>query len=308
MGGEVAMNKPYQEISLLEFQTKYQAEDDCEKRLFELRWPHGFTCPSCGHQEYYHVTKRKLYQCKKCRHQTSLTAGTVMHNTRTSLLHWFWAIYLTSTDKRGFSALSLSKKLGLSYWKAWTMLHKIRHAMKSRDSDYQLAGIVEIDDSFFGSSAKGKSKRGRGTSKTAVIVEASTHGDSVGFARMTVVDKVDSATVNHLIHASVKVNQSVKTDGLPVYTIVNNSGHIHLQEIVKGKKAHEVLKWTHILISNAKSFIIGTFHRFGKKHLQSYLDEFCYRFNRRKWELQLFDRLVTACVNSQAICFAELTQ
>ncbi|MCE7866217.1 MAG: IS1595 family transposase [Candidatus Brocadia sp. AMX2] len=272
------MNKPYQEISLLEFQTKYQTEEDCEKRLFDLRWPQGFACPSCGHQEYYHVTKRKLYQCKKCRHQTSLTAGTV------------------------------SKKLGLSYWKAWTMLHKIRHAMKNRDSTYQLTGIVEIDDSFFGSSTKGSSKRGRGTSKTAVIVEASTHGDAVGFAKMTVVDKVDSASIDHLVKASVRVNQPVKTDGLPVYTIVSKSGHNHIQEIVKGKKAHEVLKWTHILISNAKSFIMGTFHRFGKKHLQAYLDEFCYRFNRRKWELQLFDRLVTACVNSQAIYFAELTQ
>lgn len=302
------MNKPYQEISLLEFQKRYQIEEDCEKKLFELRWAQGFVCPICGHQEYYRVTQRKLYQCKRCRHQTSLTAGTIMHNTRTSLLLWFWAIYLVSTDKRGVSALSLSKKLGLSYWKAWTMLHKIRHAMKNRDAAYQLAGIVEIDDSFFGSSITGRSKRGRGTSKTAVIVEASTHGDAIGFAKMTVVDKVDSTTIGHLIKRDIREDQSVKTDGLPVYTIVSKSGHNHIQEIVKGKNAHEVLKWTHILISNAKSFIIGTFHRFGKKHLQAYLDEFCYRFNRRKWELQLFDRLATACVNSHAFGFAELTQ
>lgn len=308
MGEGVVMNKPYQEISLLEFQKKYQIEEDCEKKLFELRWAQGFVCPSGGHQEYYRVTQRKLYQCKRCRHQTSLTAGTIMHNTRTSLLLWFWAIYLVSTDKRGVSALSLSKKLGLSYWKAWTMLHKIRHAMKNRDAAYQLAGIVEIDDSFFGSSIRGRSKRGRGTSKTAVIVEASTHGDAIGFAKMTVVDKVDSTTIGHLIKRDMREDQSVKTDGLPVYTIVSKSGHNHIQEIVKGKNAHEVLKWTHILVSNAKSFIIGTFHRFGKKHLQAYLDEFCYRFNRRTWELQLFDRLATACVNSHAFGFAELTQ
>lgn len=211
-------------------------------------------------------------------------------------------------DKRGFSALSLSKRLGLSYWKAWTMLRKIRHAMKSHDSTYQLTGIVEINDSFFGSSTKGSSNRGRDTSKTAVIVEASTHGDAVGFAKMTVVDKVDSATIDHLVKVSVRGNRPAKTDGLPVYTIVSKSGHNHIQEIVKSKNAHKVLKWTHILISNAKSFIMGTFHRFGKKHLQAYLNEFCYRFNRRKWELQLFDRLVIASVNSQAIYIAELTQ
>lgn len=308
MGEGVVMNKPYQEINLLGFQKKYQIEEDCEKKLFELRWAQGFVCPICGHQEYYRLTQRKLYQCKKCRHQTSLTAGTIMHNTRTPLLLWFWAIYLVSTDKRGVSALSLSKKLGMSYWKAWTMLHKIRHAMKNRDAAYQLAGIIEIDDSFFGSSVTGRSKRGRGTSKTAVIVEASTHGDAVGFAKMTVVDKADSTTIGHLIKMDIRKDQSVKTDGLPVYTIVSKSGHNHIQEIVKGKNAHEVLKWTHMLISNAKSFITGTFHRFGKKHLQAYLDEFCYRFNRRTWELQLFDRLATACVNSQAFGFAELTQ
>ena len=180
--------------------------------------------------------------------------------------------------------------------------------MRDRDSAYQLAGIVEIDDSFFGSPMQGSSKRGRGTSKTAVIVEASVHDNAIGFAKMTVVNKVDGATVEHVIKANLRENQVVKTDGLAVYNIVRESGHNHLQKIVKGKKAHEVLKWTHILIANAKTFILGTFHRFGKKHLQSYPDEFCYRLNRRKWEFQLFDRLVTACVSAKAVCFAELTQ
>jgi transposase-like protein/predicted RNA-binding Zn-ribbon protein involved in translation (DUF1610 family) len=300
--------KSYQELSLPDFQKKYQTEEDCEKRLFELRWPKGFICPNCGKQEYYFVHERKLYQCKKCRHQTSLTAATVMHGTRTSLLLWFWAIYLVSTDKRGLSALALSKRLGLSYWKAWTMMQKIRRAMRDRDSTYQLSGIVEVDDAFFGGSGKGGDKRGRGSSKTAVIVEASTHDEAVNFAKMTVVDNIDGATIEALIQAGVRENQTIKTDGLPAYNVVGKSGHNHQREVVKDKKAHEVMKWTHILISNAKAFILGTFHGVGKKHLQAYLDEFCYRFNRRNWELQLFDRLVTACTNSQGVCFAELTQ
>lgn len=303
------MKKPYQEISFLDFQKRYQTEENCEKRLFELRWPQGFICPNCKHQEYYFISERKLYQCKKCRHQTSLTAGTVMHGTRTSLLLWFWAIYLISTDKRGFSALAFSKKLGLSYWKAWTMLQKIRRAMRDRDSAYQLTGIIEIDDSFFGGSGQGGNKRrGRGSSKTSVIVEASIQGKAVSFAKMTVVDNVDGVTIDAMVKADIKKNQTVKTDGLPAYNIVGESGHNHQREIVKGKKAHEVLKWTHILIGNAKAFILGTFHGIGKKHLQAYLDEFCYRFNRRNWELQLFDRLVTACINSRGVCFAELIQ
>ncbi|MBZ0193300.1 MAG: IS1595-like element ISCku1 family transposase [Candidatus Kuenenia stuttgartiensis] len=306
------MEKRYKEISFFDFQKQYKTQEDCEKKLFEIRWPQGFVCPVCGHQKYYLISGRKLYQCVSCKHQTSLTAGTVMHRSRTPLLFWFWTIYLVSTDKRGISALGLSKKLGLSYWKAWTMLHKIRRAMGDRDSTYQLAGIVEIDDAFFGTSQKAKSKRskrGRGTSKTVVLVEVSLYDNAVGFAKMTVVgSKVDSETIDQVIKADIKGVQTVKTDGLPAYAVVSKSGHTHQQEIVKGKNAHEVLKWTHMLISNAKSFLLGTFHRMGKKHLQSYLDEFCYRFNRRKWESQLFDRLITACTISRAICFAELTQ
>lgn len=302
------MEKCYQEIDLLEFQKRYQSEEDCQRRLFELRWPQGFICPSCGNQEYYFVSKRKLYQCKRCRHQASLTAGTVMHGTRTSLVLWFWAIYLVSTDKRGLSALALSKKLGLSYWKAWTMLQKIRRAMRHRDSNYKLAGVVEMDDSFFGGAKQGGDKRGRGSSKTTVIVEASTNGEALGYAKMTMVDNVDGKAIYALVKEDIRGNQIVKTDGFRAYNVVGKSGHKHRRELVKGKKAHEVLKWTHILISNAKAFILGTFHGVGKKHLQAYLDEFCYRFNRRHWEHQLFDRLVTACANSQGIRFAELTK
>ena len=302
------MVKKYQEISLIEFQRRFQSEEDCRKRLFELRWPQGFICPCCGGQDYYNLPKRRLFQCKGCGYQASLTAGTVMHGTRTPLLKWFWAIYLVSTDKRGLSALALSKKLEISYWNAWTMLQKIRRAMRDRDTNYQLAGIVEVDDSFFGAPKEGGDKRGRGSSKTTVIVEASTNGEGIGYAKMTVVDNVDSATIEALVKADIMENQAVKTDGFPAYNIVGKIGYKHQREVVKGKKAHEVMKWTHILISNAKAFILGTFHGIGRKHLQTYLDEFCYRFNRRWWERQLFDRLVTACVTSQGIIFSELTQ
>jgi len=183
------------------------------------------------------------------------------------------------------------------------MLQKIRREMRERDSKYKLAEIVAMDDSFFGGPKEGGDKRGLGSSKTAVIVEASTNGDGIGYARITVVDHVDSATIQGLVKAEVKKNQTIKTDGFRAYNIVGKSGHKHQRALVKGKKAHEVLTWTHILISNAKSFILGTFHGIGKKHLQAYLDEFCYRFNHRNWEQQIFDRLVAACVTSKGFCY-----
>jgi transposase-like protein len=302
------MNKKYQEISLLEFQERYRAEEDCQTRLFELRWPAGFVCPRCEHSQYYHLSKRGLFQCKACGYQSSLTAGTVMHGTRTPLRVWFWAIFLMANDKRGCSALALSKRLQISYWRAWTMSQKIRQAMRERDSHCQLVGIVEIDDSFFGGPRPGEDKRGRGSSKTAVIVEVSTFGESVGFAKMRVVDQLNAHIVREIVAANIAPGQTVKTDGLPAYNVIAENGHTHQKNIVKGKMAHTVLKWSHTLVSNAKAFILGTFHGIAKKHLQDYLDEFCYRFNRRRWEGQLFDRLVTACAACPIITFSELTQ
>ncbi|MBF0488937.1 MAG: IS1595 family transposase [Nitrospirae bacterium] len=302
------MEKPYEDINLIEFQSKYKTEEDCEKRLFELRWPNGYECPRCGNKEYIYLPKRKLYECKNkdCYYQASVTAGTVMHRTRTPLLKWFWAIYLLVTDKRGLSALALSKKLAISTWVAWTMMHKIRKGMSDRDTDYKLAGIIEMDDSYFGGTRE-DDKRGRGTGKTAVLIEVATNDDAMNYAKMTVIDAVRGENILNTINGNVQPKQVFKTDGFSAYNIINTTDHQHQKKVVKGKKAHTVLKWVHILASNAKSFLDGTYHVTGKKHLQRYLDEFCYRLNRRKWEGQLFDRLVTACACSPGVTWAELT-
>lgn len=302
------MSKNYEDLNLLKFQAKYKTEEDCRQKLRELKWPNGFECPRCKSKEYYDLPKRNLYQCKECGYQASVTAGTVMQGTRTPLLKWFWAIFLVSNDKRGISALALSKRIEVSYWISWTMLQKIRKAMRDRDSHYKLSGIIEMDDAFFGGPKEGGNKRGRGSSKIPVIVEASTDGEGVGYVRMTVVDKIDSDTVKEVVETDVRASQTIKSDGYSPYNAVKESGHKHQKEVVKGKKAHEVLKWVHILTSNAKAYILGTFHGVDRKHLQAYLDEFCYRLNRRWTEGQLFDRLVTACVASNGIKFSELTQ
>jgi transposase-like protein len=141
-----------------------------------------------------------------------------------------------------------------------------------------------------------------------VTVDASTNGEGISYARMTVVDKVDDNTVKEIVKADVKEGQTFRSDGFNSYNAVKEEGYEHRKEIVKGRKAHKVLKRTHILISNAKAFIQGTFHGVDKKHLQAYLDEFYYRFNRRWSENQLFDRLATACISSPGVAFSELTK
>ena len=302
------MKKRYQDISLTRFQRRFRTEAACRERLFKLRWPDGFVCPVCGDRRYYDLPKRNLLQCKACGRQTSVTAGTVMHRTRTSLRVWFWAIYLVANDKRGLSALQLSKKLEVSYYVAWTMLHKIRTAMTARDSAYELRGIIEMDESFFGSGAGGD-KCGRGTKKTPVIIEASTAEAAVGFARMRVVDHVDKETIAAIVRRDVAEGQTIRTDGWRAYAVVEENGHQHDRRVgLSPKEVKDVLGWVHTLASNAKSYLLGTFHGIGKKHLQGYLDEFCYRFNRRKWEAQIFERLVTACVHSKGITYSELTR
>lgn len=302
------MKKAYEKMNLLDFQTKFNTEKACKQHLYKLRWPDGFQCPKCQHQHYYNLPKRGLFECKDCGYQASLTAGTVMHKTRTPLLKWFWAIFLIATDKRGMSALALTKQINVSQYVAWTMEHKIRKAMNERDGNYQLAGLIEIDDSFFGGPDKG-GKRGRGSSKTKVVIEVATHKEAMTYAKMRKVQSISKKEIKRIIKKDVSEKQVVKTDGFRAYGVVEDLGHEHKVEDVKGKKAHLVLKWVHILASNVKAFLKGTLHgKYKEKHLQRYLDEFCYRLNRRKWQDELFSRLLTACVGSKGIIYSELTR
>ena len=297
-------------MDLVAFQRKFATEKACRKRLFALRWPEGFRCPKCGDSEAYVLEKRLLYQCAKCKHQTSLTAGTIMHRTRTPLVKWFWAIYLVSTDKRGLSALALSRKINIGLKCAWTMLHKIRKAMEARDAEYQLAGLIQVDDAFFkGGVNKGGDKRGRGTAKVPVIVMAAVKGEAVTFAKMEVVENVDGNKIKAALSKHVATGQTVRSDGLAAYNVVEELELAHDKQIVhprQGEPRFDVLKWVNILVSNAKAFILGTYHGVQKKHLQKYLDEYCYRFNRRFWPGQAFDRLLLACSRSGPMTYAEL--
>jgi transposase-like protein len=233
-----------------------------------------------------------------------------MHKTRTPLVKWFWAIYLLSTDKRGHSALALSRKLNIGIKCAWTMQHKIRNAMGTRDAEYQLAGLIQVDDAFFnGGAGKGGDKRGRGTRKVPVLVMAATRNDAITFAKMEILEHVDAEHVQNVVARHVSPKQSIKSDGLPVFNVVKGMGHTHCPEVVypkQGTPNYDALKWVNILVSNAKAFILGTYHGVMKKHLQRYLDEFCYRFNRRFWAEQGFDRLLLACANADTVTYAEL--
>lgn len=296
----------YSEISFFEFQERFQTEDDCFQYLKKIRWQDGYSCPKCGHNEAYFIEKRKLFQCKNCRHQTTVTVNTIFHRTHVPLKKWFWAIFLVGTDKRGCSAKRLEKLIGVHYTTAWLMIHKIRKAMGKRDSLYKLCNFIEMDDSYFGGSAPGK--RGRGAAnKSKVIVAVENRGTAPGYATMEVIESMHSNQLKDFALRAIEEDQTIHTDNYPSYNVLDVDFY-HLGETVKPHEAMDKLPWVHILIGNAKSFIRGTYHGVSHKHLQSYLNEFCYRFNRRFNELLITDRLLTACLNTSTITYAELTR
>jgi transposase-like protein len=295
-----------EEMNFMDFMKRFQTEQDCREHFFKLRWPHGFRCPKCGHEEYYPLREGSLYECRKCRHQTSLTAGTVMHKTHTGLREWFLAIYLFTHDKRGISALQVARTAGISHYAAWLMLHKLRKAMGDRDAKYYLDGIVEMDDAFFGAPEEG-GKRGRGTDKTPAIVALSLNDKGQpGHLRIKAVDNVDGTSIIQVSTDTIKPGSTVRTDGLNAYNALNREGYEQEGKKFDPKNNPEHLHWLHIIISNLKAFIAGTYHGLDKKHLQRYFDEFCYRFNRRCFGNQLFNRLLNACTSTTTITYAEL--
>jgi len=294
-------------ISFMEFKNKFDSEDACREHLFKMRWPDGFRCPKCGNETYYVISTRKYYECTACHYQASVTVGTVMEKTHIKLEKWFWAIYFIGRDKRGCSAMMLSKELEISYKAAWFMLHRVRKAMTDRNSKYLLAGVVELDDTYFGAPEK-ESKRGRGTSKVKVIVGLSINDKGhPRYLKMEIVNDLKKQTISEFAHLNIESGSTISSDAYRSYRNLQKEGYELVYKAFNPKEDPDHLKWLHSVVSNAKAFVAGTFHGLGDKHLQRYLDEFCYRFNRRFYGSELFNRVLFSCITSQKIIYTELT-
>jgi len=297
----------YKNIEFFDFQKLFSTERKCWRYLFKQRWPNGFICPQCGCDQYSFIKTRKLYQCSNCRSQCSVTSGTIFHKTRTLLVKLFWMVYFIAHDKDGHSALDLTRKLKISYKVAWSMGHKIRAAMVERDANYKLAGLLELDDAYFG----GKNisgKRGRGADKKVSVIVAAqlTENNKPQYASMTVVENLKEQNVKNVANENIEKGSTIKTDAYPSFNILEGD-YTHLAEVIGDPtNASKVLPWVHIFIANAKSMVRGTYKGVSTKHLQHYLSEFCYRLNRRFNVDLIFDRLMTACVEKKPITLAEL--
>ena len=279
-----------QKMPLSEFLKRFGTEERCREYLAAQRWPDGFVCPKCGHKHGCRLSNG-LYQCTHCRRQTSVTAGTVLHHSHVGLSKWFLAFYFVSQDKRGISAIQLSNQIGVTYKTAWSMLRRIRSAMGQRNAAHLLSGVVEFDDAYFGGPTVG-GKRGRGTEKAKVLVALSLdkHGNPQ-YLKMGVTKNIKQTTVRKFASRTITAGSTIRSDGYRSY-IPALEGYDH--EYKPYDPNSGMLHWLHIVVSNAKAFILGTYHGLPKDHLQSYLDEFVFRFSRRAFGGLLAQRLIHA--------------
>jgi transposase-like protein len=290
-------------LTLFEFQKRYRTEKDCLRALEQLRWSKGFVCPKCGHDSGYRLTQRRVIQCAACRCQTSITAGTIFHKTKLSLKVWFWLIFLVSQDKGGVSALRITKNLGMHYNTVWHMLHKIRQAMSTRDNEsIRLAGLIEMDEAYFG----GKKRK----CQVLVMIESGRKASgSLVMKKVFGLKNANEPGIKKLIEAHVD-NQSKQhfvADCAWAHTTPKKMGHVIQTYKSSPASADKHLPWVHLAISLAKRFLLGTYHGVSRKYLQTYLDEFCYRFNRRFKEPSLHESLLRACISSSPINYAAIS-
>jgi len=290
--------------SLGEFEERFCSEAACRAYLRKLRWPDGFRCPSCGGQRGWPVGRGDLMECSTCHRQTSITAGTIFEGTRKPLRAWFRAMWWVTSQKTGVSALGLQRVLGLgSYETAWAWLHKLRRAMV-RPRRERLSGRVEVDESYVGGDETEREGgvRGRGTTrKTLVAVAAEEDGDAIGRIRMQRIASASGANLERFIKTSVEPGSVIQTDGWRGYARIEALGYVH--EITRvgshGQLAHIVMPRVHRVASLLKRWLLGTHQgAVSQEHLDYYLDEFTFRFNRRKSQSRgkLFYRLAQQAV------------
>jgi len=286
-------------LTLVGFMEMYPTQDACRRALFEQRWREGFRCPRCAHEVAWYLRGRGLYECAGCGYQASLTAGTLFHKSRTDLRKWLLAIWLLASMKKPPSAAELSRQLGVTGKTAWLMRRKITHAMRCGEHELLLRGIIELDESLIGGHERGAANRGRASRrKTLVAVAAEQTPDGgVGRAHLRVIDDASSKTLSAIARKVIQPGSIIKTDGWRAYRALSGAGYRHEPHgQPTPQAASELLPWSHIVISNFKRWQLDVFHGVSPQHLQSYLDEFCYRLNRRGERVDLFRRILDRCV------------
>lgn len=295
--------------TLEEFERRFPDDEPCGRYVTALRWPHGFRCPRCGGL-HGRTSSRGLLRCSQCDYQASVTAGTIFQDTRLPLTTWFRAMWWVTSQKNGTSALGLQRVLGLgSYRTAWALLHKLRRAMV-RPRRERLRGRVEVDETYVGGEEEGA--RGRQTrDKALVAIAAEEEGSGIGRIRMKRITQASKPQLHPFLEEAVEPGSTVHTDGWESYVGMESLGYRHEYDFVvgSGETASTLLPRVHRVASLLKRWLLGTHQgSVSREHLDYYLDEFTFRFNRRRSRHRgkLFYRLVEQAVSVAPAPYREI--
>lgn len=284
--------------TMLEFEQQFMTEKACEEYLYQIRWPEGFVCPRCGHRDFW-TSRIEKYRCNQCEYRVSIKAGTIFQDSRMPLRVWFRAMWQVVSQKHGISALGLQRVLGLNrYETAWIMLHKLRIAMVRPGRD-RLLGSVQVDETYIGGPHPGK--RGRGaTGKMLVLVAVEDQDGHPGRIRLHKLKNASGASLIPAIKESIEPQSEVRTDGWEGYSQLSSSDYKHTIIRKTADVGDNLLPLANLVTSLLKRWLIGTHQgRPAPSHLDYYLDEFVFRFNRRNSRSRglLFYRLIQQAVN-----------
>lgn len=295
--------------TLLQLEERFATEEACRAYLEQIRWPRGFVCPACGGRDAWRTGRGQWY-CSGCRRQTSVTAGTIFDGTRKPLRMWFRLIWLMTTQKTGASALGIQRQLGLRrYETVWTWLHKFRRAMVRPGRD-RLSGVVEVDETYVGGKEEGVHGRQTET-KSIVAIAAEENGKGIGRIRLARVPDVSGASLIPFVECVAVPGTVVHTDGWEGYSGLQSRGYAHRISNIKrsGRLAHELLPRVHRVASLLGRWWLGTHQgAIEAQHLEYYLDEFTFRFNRRSSRQpgKLFYRLVQQALEVDPISWDDV--
>jgi len=301
-------------MSLIDFIGQFPDEESCKQKFKEYREEVGVVCAKCGSTSHYWKRDKEQWECKSCKTRTTLKSGTVMHKSKLPFRYWFITMHLLTATKKRFSAKEIQRQLGHKrYQPIWHMVHKLRQTMGKRDGEYVLAGRIELDEGCFSTEVPSQEKekplkRGRGSQKkTKVLVMAESEfvenpkngakPRRVGYLKMKVINDLKSTTINKCVKDLATNATAVDTDDSSSCVDLKEYVPRHNKQVIPKEKVGEILPWVHIAISNAKRQLINTFHDIKPEFLQNYLDEFCYKFNRRYLGEFMFNRLLIACVS-----------
>ena len=308
------VNQRTRDMRLYDFNTYFPDEETCREKFRELRARQGVVCPKCGCTHHYWKASKEQFQCAECGHRTGLRSGTVMQASKLPFRYWFIAMHLLTATRQAFSSLEVQRQLGHKrYQPVWEMMHKLRSLMGMRDGKYMLNGEIEIDEAFFTTETpankKGRMlKAGAGSERKAKVLVMAESREAenpkpgqkprkVRYLKMQVIPNLKAATISSSVQSGVDCRKSTAiTDASKSHSRFSEMFDKHVSQVVEPKDKGKVHPRVHIAIANAKTTIAGTYHGVKAEFLQGYLNEFCYKFNRRYLKESLFERLLNAAI------------